>query len=309
MAGLSVKQGVVREYLFGGQSSSMEKLLKAPHALVEHMIGALHETDKGEYLFPEGTSKSSETSSVLFLLSQHCHNGRSAPEPCIVLNKRSVRVRQGGDLCFPGGRISIRVDSYASRFLTLPFSPLTRWPYWQHWRNHRRVEARQLVLLLATALRESFEEIRLNPLTVRFLGPMPSQGLPMFYRVLYPMVVWVRQKFFLPNWEVERIVHIPIRNLLNRDNYACYRLHFQMRPGSGHSERLEEDFPCFRHVEENEKEVLWGVTFRIVMVFLEIVFRFRPPEISSLPVIHGVLDERYLDGSVRSGKLAPRRSR
>jgi 8-oxo-dGTP pyrophosphatase MutT (NUDIX family) len=308
MAGLSVKQGVRKEYLFGGQSSSMDKLLKAPHALVEHMIGALHETDKGEYLFPDGISKSFETSSVLFLLSPHCHNGRSGPEPCIVLNKRSIRVRQAGDLCFPGGRISIRVDSYASKFLTLPFSPLTRWPYWHHWRNHRRLEARRLVLLLATALRESFEEIRLNPLTVRFLGPMPSQSLPMFYRVLYPMVVWIRQKFFLPNWEVEKIVHIPIRNLLNADNYACYRLHSQTDPESGQSERLDEDFPCFRHLEEKEKEVLWGVTFRTVMAFLKIIFRFEPPEISTLPVIRGALDEKYLDGSVWSGRLAPGRS-
>jgi 8-oxo-dGTP pyrophosphatase MutT (NUDIX family) len=276
----------------------MEKLLKAPHALVEHTIGALHETNEGEYLFPDGISKSSETSSVLFLLSRHCNHGRSGPEPCIVLNKRSFRVRQPGDLCFPGGRISIQADSYASRLLTLPFSPLTRWPYWHHWRNHRRLEARRLVLLLATALRESFEEIRLNPLTVQFLGPMPSQSLPMFYRVLYPMVVWMRQKFFLPNWEVEKIVHIPLRNLLHGDNYACYRLHFQMGPESGQSKRLQEDFPCFCHFEEGEKEVLWGVTFRIVMVFLEISFGFKPPEISSLPVIHGVLDERYLDGSV-----------
>jgi 8-oxo-dGTP pyrophosphatase MutT (NUDIX family) len=298
MAGLSVKQGETREYLFGGQSSSMEKLLKAPHALVEHMIRALHETDKGEYLFPDGISKSSETSSVLFLLSSHCHNGRSGPEPCIVLNKRSLKVRQAGDLCFPGGRVSIRVDSYASRFLRLPFSPLTRWPYWHHWRNHRRLEARRLVLVLATALRESFEEIRLNPLTVRFLGPMPSQTLPMFFRVLYPMVVWISQKFFLPNWEVEKIVHIPIRNLLNADNYACYRVHFQMGAVRGQSERLQEDFPCFRHFEENEKEVLWGVTFSIVMAFLKIIFRFDPPESSSLPVIRGVLDKRYLGGSV-----------
>jgi 8-oxo-dGTP pyrophosphatase MutT (NUDIX family) len=304
MAGLSVKRGVRRESLFWGESSSAEKLLKAPHALVEHTTGALHETNRGEYLFPEGIKKSSETSSVLFPLSQHCHNGRSKPEPCIVLNKRSVRVRQGGDLCFPGGRISVAVDSCVSRFLTLPFSPLTRWPYWHHWRNRRRLEARRLALLLATALRESFEEIRLNPLTVRFLGPMPSQSLSMFYRILYPMVVWIRQKFFWPNWEVERIVHIPIRKLLHGDHYACYRLQFQTGPESGQRERPEEDFPCFLHFEENEREVLWGVTFRIVMAFLEIIFGFKPPEISSLPVIHGVLDEKYLNGSASSGSLA-----
>jgi 8-oxo-dGTP pyrophosphatase MutT (NUDIX family) len=296
MTGLRLKQVLRREWDYRDKGSPMEKLLKAPQALIEHLTAALHETNKRKYLFPDEILKSAETSSVLFLLSQHCPNGRSGPEPCIVLNKRSIRVRQPGDLCFPGGRISIPADAYASRLLALPFSPLTRWPYWRLWRNHRGPEARRLVLLLATGLRESFEEMRLNPFIVRFLGPMPSQSLTMFHRVIYPMVVWVRQKFFLLNWEVEKVVYIPVRNLFNRANYARYRLHFRAGRGGGKAETVR-DFPCFQHAGENEKEVLWGVTFRIVMVFLEIVFKFKAPEISSLPVIRGVLDERYLKGS------------
>jgi len=33
------------------------------------------------------------------------------------------------------------------------------------------------------------------------------------------------------------------------------------------------------------------------MVFLEIVFGFNPPDIDSLPVVHGTLDENYLTGN------------
>jgi hypothetical protein len=43
---------------------------------------------------------------------------------------------------------------------------------------------------------------------------------------------------------------------------------------------------------------LWGVTDRIVTLFLELIFKFNAPEINSLPVIHRILDERYLYGSV-----------
>jgi len=51
---------------------------------------------------------------------------------------------------------------------------------------------------------------------------MPSEDLLLFRRVLYPMVAWInRQKRFLPNWEVEKIVYVPLRELLNPESYAC----------------------------------------------------------------------------------------
>jgi hypothetical protein len=152
-----------------------------------------------------------------------------------------------------------------------------------------------LALLLATALRESLEEMGLNPLGVRFLGPLPPEDLQMFDRVIYPMVGWIRrQRHFLLNWEVERIVYVPIQNLLNRDNYACYRLN--MAPQSEDTqEGRTQDFPCFRHETENEREVLWGVTYRIVMVFLELVYGFKAPSLNTLPIIYGYLDKRYFN--------------
>ncbi|MFH1082002.1 MAG: hypothetical protein V1751_01240 [Pseudomonadota bacterium] len=268
--------------------------------LIEHILRVLHEKSRSERLFPKGISGSADTSAVLLLLGLHCDHSRPAPEPCLVFNKRSMRVKQPGDLCFPGGRIAPRSDFYLSKILSLPLFPLARWPYWRRWQKQRHLEAKRLALLLAASMREGLEEMRLNPLSVRFLGPLPRQGLQMFQRVIYPMVGWIpRQKRFFPNWEVEKIVHIPLQNLLNGDKYASYRLNMGADRDS-RSNRITEDFPCFLHQDRDEREVLWGATYRITMVFLELVFGFRPPSPEALPVIYGSLDENYLTGSGRS---------
>ena len=274
----------------------MAKPSKAADILLKSVTTALHEASRGNPLFLRGLVKSDATSAVLFLLGEHPRR-RHPYEPCIILNKRSMRVRQPGDLCFPGGRISLPFDLCGAKILSmLPLMPLARWVHWPHWKYYRRGEIKHLALLLATGLRESFEEMRLNPLMTRFLGPMPSQNLDMFSRVLYPMVVWIHQKHFLPNWEVEKIIAIPLSSLLDPRNYACCRILFKTDPVAP-IDQGSKDFPCFRHLEAGE-EVLWGVTYRIVMLFLELVFKFKAPEITSLPVIHRILGERYFYESV-----------
>jgi hypothetical protein len=120
-------------------------------------------------------------------------------------------------------------------------------------------------------VRESIEEMRLNPFGLDFLGPLPAQPLVLFQRVIYPMVVWISgQRRFYPNWEVEKIIYIPLRDLLNPALYARYQLRFE------------------------EAEVLWGATYRITAVFLNYVFGFAPPDLNSLPEIHGSLSKAYL---------------
>jgi hypothetical protein len=161
-----------------------------------------------------------------------------------------------------------------------------------------------LSTLFATALRESWEEMRLNPLGVRFLGPLPSQCLIVFRRVIHPMVAWIsRQKHFTLNWEVEKIVSIPLRSLLDPANYAIYRLDVPPRlgwrlPGSDH------EFPCLLYTVQDNREVLWGVTYRIVMSLVEMLFGFIPPDAGDLPRVHGVLNECYVQG--RRGDAARR---
>lgn len=247
-------------------------------------------------MFPQGIRRSSTTSAVLFLLGRHPSEARSSFRPCIVLNKRSERVRQPGDLCFPGGRVAARLDPLIARLLRLPFFPLGRWPHRVPWRRQRPQESRRLGILLATSLRESLEEMRLNPLGIQFLGPLPSENLAMFHRILYPMVGWIsRQRHFFANWEVEKIIHIRLDDLLQPENYACYRLHFKGREGDG-GRGVTQDFPCFLHQRDKGREVLWGVTYRIVMVFLKAVFAFTPPALESLPVAYGTVEENYYNG-------------
>ncbi len=229
---------------------------------------------------------------MLVLLSQCPQKSGLSSEPCLVFNKRSKLVRQAGDLCFPGGGIVFWMDSLIARLWQLPFFPLGRWSYWKAWRKSRREESARLALLLATGLRESLEEMRLNAFGVEFLGPMPAQPLESFQRVIYPLVVRIRnQKHFFTNREVEKIVSIPIKDFLKPEKYVRYRMHF----GSSPNEPLSavQDFPGFLHEDAEGREVLWGATYRIVLCFLEIVFGFSSPEMDSLSLIEDCRGQDY----------------
>ena len=190
-------------------------LLKDAGLLKAHIKNVLQRRFAEESLFPKGVTESTVASAVLFPLSQKCPNSSLPIDPCLVLNKRSQLVKQPGDLCFPGGAIAHGFDLKLGRLLRLPFLPLYRWPYWNQWREKRPRQARRLSLLFATSIRESFEEMGLNPFGVEFLGPLPPQRLVMFRREIFPFVSWIRgQRRFFINREVEKIVHIPLRNLL-----------------------------------------------------------------------------------------------
>jgi 8-oxo-dGTP pyrophosphatase MutT (NUDIX family) len=272
-------------------------LLKDPRGLRAHIIAALQERSRQAPFFPRGISGAASTSAVLFLLAPKCTGDPRSPEPCVVLNKRSARVKQPGDLCFPGGRVESRMDPYFARLLRFPLFPLGRWPFWPLWRKTRYLEARRMGLLFAASLREALEEMRLNPLGVTFLGPLPPQSLVMFDRTIYPMVGWIpRQRRFLPNWEVEKMIHIPLRELLRPARYGRLRIRYEMASAYGDSGH-GEDFLCFLHRNGRETEVLWGATFRIVLGFLEIVFGFIPPDMEGLPTMCRSLDQTYLSGT------------
>ncbi len=232
----------------------------------------------------------------MLLLSHKSCNNKGPGQPCLILNKRSLRVRQPGDLCCPGGSVAPLVDPFLARLLGLPFVSLGRWKYWRQWKKNQSSAARLLALFWATGLRESFEEMRLNPFGVRFLGPLPAQPLVMFQRTIYPLVAWIdRQKRFFPNWEVEKVVDIPLKDLLNPANYARYRLSLDPR-GDAESLNTMRHYPCFRSRSSNDTELLWGATYRIVTLFLDYIFDFKPPSLGEIPIIEGSLDRNYLTG-------------
>lgn len=254
----------------------MEELFRNQTKLKEHIRARLlAHSDSSRF----DAGRQNDTAAILFLLGMHRNAGAGAAEPCLIFNQRSSRVRQAGDLCFPGGGLSPRLDALLARLLVLPGFPLFRWAP-----SPRPALFPEMPRLLATSLRESFEEMRMNPFRVRFLGPMAPEHFHLYGRIIYPMVAWNRgQKSFKPNWEVDRIVHIPLRHFLAAGAYA--------KLPTGRLSRYREsappamEFPCLVYENSTSREILWGLTYRIVMRFMDIVFDFKPPEMSSLPVI------------------------
>jgi 8-oxo-dGTP pyrophosphatase MutT (NUDIX family) len=268
-----------------------------PARLIPGIIQALNRHAMGQALFGSEPADLAATSAVLLLLSPgSAAPGRPPTDICLILNKRSTRVRQPGDLCYPGGGVALRFDFKLARLLGLPLGPLGRWPWWKRWRRERPLEARWLGLYFATALREAFEEMRLNPFRARFLGPLPHHRLVLFRRLIYPLAAWSPSPpRFRPNWEVERIVNIPLRHLLAPEHYICYRLAMPISARKAPDVQVRR-VPAFRLPPPGGPEVLWGATYRITMAFLQIVFGFSPPVMESLPVVDGHLENNYLTG-------------
>ena len=274
----------------------MLPILNDESALIRRIIRVLHDRTDAKKIFSDNELNRRTGACVLLLLGFKKGKKTRSGEPCLIFNKRSLKVRQSGDLCFPGGSISPRLDAPLAKLFSLPITSLGRWQYWFQWKCAHPKAADLLALLWATGLRESLEEMRLNPFRAKFLGPLPPQNLVMFQRRIYPLVTWVRrQRRFFPNWEVEKILYIPLRELLDPANYRCYRLHTKI-PGEGDSSHLTRDYPCFRFKKNSDIEILWGATFRITALFLEYIFNFHPPALEMLPIVEGRLDQNYLTG-------------
>ena len=239
-----------------------------------------------------------DASVVLFVLSQCADataDGRR--QPCLILNKRSAKVRQAGDLCCPGGGVSWPKDRFLGQLLRLPGCPLWRWPGANEGETVETPSHRTLPILLAAGLREGWEEMHLNPLRFSFLGVLPEQHLVMFRRTIYPIVGWAAPHHLKPNWEVERIVPIPLRNLLDPLHYGRFRPLVSAGTIDDPQPLRYDDFPCFIHEDQHGREMLWGATYRITQYFLELIFDFQAPQTDHLPVAQRHLDENYLNGS------------
>ena len=271
----------------------IEATLEDQRLLMRHIQSKLGEASPNG-LADLDKSALKKGSVVLFVISPCQGQG---PEPCLILNKRSLKVRQSGDLCCPGGGVSWGMDRMLAHLLKVPGAPLHRWGNWPMWRKHFGEDSGALSLLLAAGLREAWEEMRLNPIRFAYLGMLPRQQLVMFDRVIYPIVGWADYHTLKPNWEVERIISIPIRNLLDPDRYGRFRPMVNGSPASDARRLRKDDYPCYIHEDETGQEMLWGATFRIAQTFLGTVFDFSPPPHMDLPLVHRYLDESYLNGS------------
>lgn len=271
-------------------------LLENPPALQTHIQSALQTVANPHPVWDDDNPIDDGLSVVLFLLGLHSPSPGHVPVPCLILNKRSIKVRQPGDLCCPGGGVEPRFDRLAAHLMRLPLSPLKRWHFYRFWQTHTPHRLPRLRMLLAAALREGMEEMRLNPFGVRFLGTLPPEKLVMFKRTIVPMVVWApQQRRFWPNWEVERIIRIPISDLLAPSGYIGLRLQMASHDLPRGNENRGE-FPAFRLDTTGRAEILWGATYRITMQFLARVFGFEPPQSAKERVVEKRLTADYLTG-------------
>ncbi len=227
-------------------------------------------------------TKAVEITSVLFLICPNFLSFSKTPDKLgILLNKRSRFVTQPGDLCFPGGGIKLPEDKILSFGLEGFCKAFKCYP-----RKFRRLFS----LLTATALRESWEEIRLNPFRVKIVGVLPPDRLIRFKKAIVPIVAFSPKNLSLRenSKEVEKTIWISFEELLDISRYAIYRIYDYPSEGS------HCDFLCFIHQEGVDTEILWGATFRIVLNFMKNFFNLILPPQENLPVVPGFLGTLYL---------------
>ena len=212
------------------------------------------------------------------------------------LCKRSRHIPQPGDLSCPGGILHVWHDMIVSRLITSGIISVLHNKAGMLSRQRDAVTFRLLALFLATALREAWEEIRLNPLSTNFLGPLPAYSLQLFRRVIFPLVVLVPESTrFHPNYEVESLVDIPVAAFFFDDNYGALVRELDGRLVAEEAE--EQSLPClFYRDPRGVEHVLWGATFVVIISFLEIVFDFRLPEWKNKRLVTKAIDAGYLSG-------------
>jgi 8-oxo-dGTP pyrophosphatase MutT (NUDIX family) len=218
-------------------------------------------------------------------MSFYYHSG----EFYVQLIKRSAKVSQPGDLSFPGGMLSPIKDNLLKHLISVGIIPLfNNNPYLAINKSDKKT-SRLMTLFLASAIREAWEEIRMNPFNLIYLGSLPTYTLKMFHRIIFPSVCFLKsQSHYHMNDEVDRIINIPLSAFFNELNY--YRLYVEVPHISGH----KEEFPCLLFKERNgEEHLLWGATFFLIMDFLKIVRNFHPPSIPSERSIKKILLPDY----------------
>jgi 8-oxo-dGTP pyrophosphatase MutT (NUDIX family) len=116
--------------------------------------------------------------------------------------------------------------------------------------------------LLATALRETQEEIGLQPGDVEIIGTLDDTVTVTSRHVVRPFVGFVPYPYpyRLDPFEIERLIHLPILPLLSG---APFREEIWERDGQ----------PITVYFYEYDGDTIWGLTARILRQFVEAVGR------------------------------------
>lgn len=108
--------------------------------------------------------------------------------------------------------------------------------------------------LRETALRETYEEIGVEPSSVRILGVLDDQLSKWGHRVTPFVGLLENPEFTLQTTEVDRLYKVPVSHLMSDGTYYC-----EAWIKDGH--RREGHF--FRY----ENDIIWGLTARILYGF------------------------------------------
>ncbi len=232
----------------------------------------------------------------LYFREDRDQEGRTSGHYVFLLSKRSKSVQQPGDLCAPGGGIHPFLDSLSGKLLRFGLLPGIRGPGLTLTKQKGRSAYGKILFLLGNALRESWEELRLSPLNVEFLGPLPTYHLRHRPWVIFPLVGRVKHSWKPKlSWEVDKLISIPLEKFFDRANYAVYSLEVPEKlVAQGIPNPWE--FPCLVHREEGEEEILWGATFEIIRTFFKIVFGFYFPVPEKGKIVRRPLPSNYLSG-------------
>jgi len=212
------------------------------------------------------------------------------------LIKRSQSVAQAGDISCPGGMLEPRTDAMLSHILfktemirTVDGRSLNDFP------GKDKQTASLIRLFLMNALRESWEEIGLDPLNVFFLGALPTYSLTFFSRTIFPLVSLVREPFdYRLSAEVEKVMEIPVDYFFQSSFYA----ELEIESGSENSDpRYNMKFPCLVVNDEvGHEDILWGATFNIIVNFLQTITGNPVPPSPPSRIVKKMLSPHYASG-------------
>lgn len=271
-------------------------------AIIEHIIERLG-TAHINYRDDTGVSGKNFAAGVLIPLLFTAGKAGEESGLSFLLSKRSAAVSQSGDLSGPGGKLEPSWDRLLRFFIVHGFPSVMKGEARRHAAKRGKPSFDAISLFLANAVRESWEEIRLSPFNLRFLGPLPPRSLVMFTKMIFPVVGLIEKRWdFRPNREVDKLVEIPLNAFYHEENYGLLCIGAPEDP----SDRPERNggYPCLIHADsDGEEEILWGATFSIITSFLHIVFDFSPPRISSERIISRPLPSNYGGGSYGRSKL------
>jgi 8-oxo-dGTP pyrophosphatase MutT (NUDIX family) len=118
--------------------------------------------------------------------------------------------------------------------------------------------------LVQTAIRETYEEIGINLVEDHLIGTLTPLFIPVSRYMVHPYVFLENEikEFTIDPNEVEYVIHIPIKELLDDSLVKTTRIEISDRTITT---------PYF----DIEEEIVWGATAMMLAEFLEILYRLK----------------------------------